>query len=1031
MNKSPDDVDKPLTLSELMRGAQAVSEPEAQGPRYWRSLSELADDGTFTEEVAQAVAGVRGAIEGLDDASRRRFMKLMGASFALAGVAGCSVQPVETIVPYVEQPESIVPGKAMYFATASALGGDGVGLLVESQMGRPIKIEGNPTHPASQGATDVFSQAEILSLYDPDRSQVIVHDGRVDTWEHFLGFAIDLREKQREGKGKGLRILTRSVSSPTLADQIQRLLKELPEARWHSYEAVTRDTVRQGAKLAFGEPLEPVYNFAKADVVVSLDADFLGSGPGRLSYARAFADRRAQGEVVEKAAAQTMNRLYAIESTPTLTGAMADHRLPLSARDVAHAALAIAQVLKVEGAPAADPRRLESQASWLAALAADLGGRRGKSLVVAGDSQPAEVHALVFAINAALGNVGETVNFFPPTQQGPTDQIGSLVELVRDIEKGAVDTLVILGANPVYETPADLKFAEALKSPKLNVRVHLGLYDDETAALCNWHLPEAHFLESWGDVRAFNGAATIQQPLIAPLYKGKTSNDVLAALLGQGDLPGLEIVRSYWKGRLPAATFEETWRKALQDGVVAEPADAVAKPKPPAAAKLDQVKFAAGAVDGLEIVFRPDPTIWDGRYANNGWLQELPKPMTTLTWENAALVSPALAKRLGLENNQIVSLEFRSTLVEAPVWITPGQADDSVTVHLGYGRATAGRVGTGIGFNAYLLRRSDALWFSDGLKLTPTTRTHTLAITQHHHDMAGRDIVRASTVDAFHEKLEHGHDEAKHASHHGLSLYPDPPVPQSEDYAWAMAIDLNRCIGCGACTIACQAENNIPIVGRDQVLNSREMHWIRVDRYYEGEDSANPSTYFQPVPCMHCEKAPCELVCPVEATTHSDEGINEMTYNRCVGTRYCGNNCPYKVRRFNFLQYSDKTTPSLKLLNNPDVTVRMRGVMEKCTYCVQRINEARINAQIEDRKIGGDEVVTACQGACPTRAIVFGNMKDPESSVAKARKSPRHYALLAELGTLPRTTYLTRLSNPSPADAAEKKAENPVEPRHG
>jgi MoCo/4Fe-4S cofactor protein with predicted Tat translocation signal len=1026
MNPSPDEFDKPLTLSELMRGAQAVAEPESKGPRYWRSLSELADDGTFSEEVAQAVAGVRGAIQGLDDASRRRFMKLMGASFALAGVAGCSVQPVETIVPYVEQPEMIIPGKPMFFATASSLGGDGVGMLVESQMGRPIKVEGNPTHPASLGATDIFGQAEILSLYDPDRSQVVIHDGRVNTWDRFLTFAIDLREQKLAAKGKGLRILTRTVTSPTLADQIQRLLKEMPEAKWHSYEPVSRDAVRQGAKLAFGEPLEPVYNFSKADVVVSLDADFLGSGPGRLNYARAFADRRAQGEA-EGAGAHAMNRLYAIESTPTITGAMADHRLPLSARDVAHAALAIAQALKVEGAPAGDPKRLESHASWFAALTADLAGRRGKSLVVAGESQPAEVHALAFAINVALGNVGETVSFFPPTQQGPVDQIGSLVELVRDIEKGAVDTLLILGANPVYETPADVKFADVIANTKL-VRIHLGLYDDETAALSNWHLPEAHFLESWGDVRAFNGVASIQQPLIAPLYEGKTSCDVLAALLGQADLPGLEIVRSYWKGRLPVETFEESWRKALQDGVVPEPAESLAKPKPAAPAKLDQVKIAANAADGLEIIFRPDPTVWDGRYANNGWLQELPKPMTTLTWENAALVSPALAKKLGLQNNQIITLEFRSTLVDAPVWITPGQADDSVTVHLGYGRSKVGRVGNGIGFNAYLLRRSDALWFSDGLKVSPTSRSQKLAITQHHHDMAGRDVARSSTVEAFHKKHEAGH-EAGHEDHHGkLSLYPDPPVPQSEDYAWAMAIDLNRCIGCGACTIACQAENNIPIVGKEQVLNSREMHWIRVDRYYEGEDTANPSTHFQPVPCMHCEKAPCELVCPVEATTHSDEGLNEMTYNRCVGTRYCGNNCPYKVRRFNFLQFSDQTTPSLKLLNNPDVTVRTRGVMEKCTYCVQRINEARINAQIEDRKIGGDEVTTACQGACPTRAIVFGNMADPESAVSKARKSPRHYGLLAELGTRPRTTYLAKLTNPG-QEAAETKAEK--EPRHG
>ena len=638
------------------------------------------------------------------------------------------------------------------------------------------------------------------------------------------------------------------------------------------------------------------------------------------------------------------------------------------------------------------------------------------------------MHALAYAINAALGNIGESITFAPSMAQGPADQIGSLVELTRDIEQGAVDTLLVLGANPIYEAPADLKMADVLNNDKLAL-VHLGLYDDETASLANWHLPEAHFLESWGDVRAFDGTATIQQPLIAPLYDGKTSHDVLSTLLGQVGLPGIEIVRDYWKRQLPAETFEEAWQKALRDGVVAEPAKADAKPQQPGTPKLDQVKWSNASVDELEIVFRPDPTIWDGRYANNGWLQELPKSITTLTWENAALVSPALAKRLSLENNQVIQLEFRSTIVEAPVWITPGQADDSVTVHLGYGRTKAGRVGTGIGFNANLLRRSDALWFSDGLKIAPTTKRHKLAITQHHHNMQGRDLVRSATFGEFQKTPDFAQAE-EHSGHHGLSLYPDPPVPQSEDYAWGMAIDLNRCIGCNACTIACQAENNIPVVGKDQVLNSREMHWIRVDRYYEGKDEANPSTYFQPVTCMHCEKAPCELVCPVEATTHSDEGLNEMTYNRCVGTRYCGNNCPYKVRRFNFLQYSDDTTPSLKLLNNPDVTVRSRGVMEKCTYCVQRINEARINAKVEGRKIGSDEVVTACQGACPTRAIVFGNLADPESAVSKARKSPRHYGLLAELGTKPRTTYMAKLSNPN-QDAAEKSAENPVEPRHG
>lgn len=1009
------DLDKPLTLTELMRGA-AAPEAESTGPRYWRSLSELADDGSFGEMASRAAARAQAAIHGLDEPSRRKFMTLMGASFALAGVAGCGVQPVEKIVPYVEQPELIVPGKPLFFATASSRGGDGVGLLVESHMGRPIKIEGNPSHPTGKGATDVFSQAEILSLYDPDRSQVAVHDGGVDTWERFLRFAVDLRARKLAEKGRGLRILTRSVCSPTVLDQIRRLREQMPEAKWHSYDPVNRDAARKGAELALGSPMEASYHLEKADVVVALDADLLGWGPAGLRHARAFADRRDPE-------AESPLKLYAFEPTPSLTGAAADVRVPVAAADVLLVAAALAKALKVEGAPDLDAKRIEPHAARIAALAAELEAKKGKALVAVGDSQPAEVHALGLALNAALGAIGEAVTLAPADALAPADQTASLVELVREIEAGAVDTVLVLGANPVYEAPADLKVAEALKSEKVTALIHLGLYNDETGALAHWHLPEAHFLESWGDVRSADGTVSLQQPLIEPLYQGRTASDVLATLLGQVGVPGRELVREYWKTRLPEENFEASWRQALRDGVVPLPA---AEPAPaPPAPKLDKVQWPAPAAptDGeYELVFRPDPTIWDGRYANNGWLQELPKPLTTLTWDNAALVSPALARKLGIEDQQVVTLEFRSSTIKAPVLIAPGQAEGTVTVHLGYGRSRAGRVGNGIGFDAYKLRRADAPWSGPGLKLIPTEGRIPLAITQHHHDTKNREPVKVSTFEAA---RHHGEGEAHGHHHPDYSLYPDAPYKQSEDYAWGMAIDLNRCIGCGACTIACQAENNIPIVGKDQVLNSRELHWIRVDRYYEGEGAAsadNPTTHFQPVPCMHCEKAPCELVCPVEATTHSDEGLNEMTYNRCVGTRYCGNNCPYKVRRFNFLQYSDNETPSLQLLRNPDVTVRMRGVMEKCTYCVQRINEARQNAKVEGRKVGGDEVVTACQAACPTRAIVFGNLLDKESSVSKLQASHRNYALLEELGTKPRTTYLTKLTH---------GAEAHEEPRHG
>jgi Fe-S-cluster-containing dehydrogenase component len=1012
MKPQTDDLARPLTLDELVQGAQ--SEP----PRLWRSLEEIADPDAAAGRAANAAARAQAAIHGLGDVGRRDFMTVMGASLALAGVTGCGVQPAEKIVPYVEQPEQIVPGKPLFYATASPFGGDGLGLLVESQMGRPIKVEGNPSHPASLGATDTFAQAEALALYDPDRSQVVVNRGRVGTWESFLRFAVDLRARGVAAKGAGVRILTRSVASPTVLDQLRRLKEEMPELVWHSYEPVTRDGARKGAELAFGRAYEPSYKLGGVDVVVALDADFLCWGPSSVRLAREYADRRDPD-------AGAMLRLYSFEPTPTVTGAAADHRTPVASADVLAVAAALAKGLGVAGAPDVPLGRAQAHEAKIAALAAELQAAKGRALVVVGDSQPAEVHALGYAINAALGAIGSAVVLNAPAEGAPVDQGASLVQLARDVEAGQVDTLLILGANPAYEAPADLKFDEVLRNEKLTTLVHLGLYNDETGALAHWHVPEAHFLESWGDVRSSDGTVALIQPLIDPLYQGRTVSDVLAALLGEVGVPGRELVRGYWKTKLPAETFEKDWRAALRDGVLKAPGEAPAA-EAPAAPDLGKVAWAAPEIGGsVELIFRPDPTIWDGRYANNGWLQELPKPITTLTWENAALFSPALAERLKLKDGQVVLLKFRGAQVEAPVLVMPGQAADTVTVHLGYGRSErAGRVGGGIGFNANLLRRSDVLWAGTGLEFEGTTRSVKLPITQHHHDMARRDVVKVQTLD------EYRHPHEGHHEHPAGSLHPEWPGHQSEDYAWAMVIDLNRCIGCASCTIACQAENNIPVVGKSQVLNSREMHWIRVDRYFGGEDLENPQTLFQPLPCMHCEKAPCELVCPVEATTHSDEGLNEMTYNRCVGTRYCGNNCPYKVRRFNYLQYADNETPSLQLLSNPDVTVRMRGVMEKCTFCVQRINEARINAKMSGDKIGPDEVVTACQGACPTRAIVFGNLKDPESPVSKLRESPRHYALLGELGTLPRTTYLSKLTNPA-GGAEAHGSEAHEEPKNG
>jgi len=799
--------------------------------------------------------------------------------------------------------------------------------------------------------------------------------------------------KQAASGGAGLRVLTETVTSPTLAAQLQALLAAYPAARWHQYEGVHRDNAIEGARLAFGEPVGVHYRLDQADVILSLDADFLNAGPGHVRYAHDFAARRRVAD-----GATAMNRLYVVESTPGVTGAIADHRWPVRSSQVEGVARALAAQLGVAGVPA--PAEEALPADWLAALARDLQAHRGRSLVVAGDQQPPIVHALAHALNDALGNVGRTVVYTDPVEAAPVNQTESLRELTTAMNAGEVELLVIIGGNPVYTAPADLAFADALG--RVPFRVHLGLYADETAALCDWHIPQAHTLETWGDVRAYDGTITIQQPLIAPLYSGKSAYELLSALLGDATQTSHDIVRGHWEAQRGGEGFNQFWQTALHDGVIAGSA------LPPRPVTLSaQWPAATAAPEGLEVIFRPDPTIWDGAFANNGWLQELPKPLTKLTWDNVALVSPATAQRLKLSNEQVIELAYRGRTLRAPVWIQPGHADEAITLFLGYGRTRAGHVGTGAGYNAYALRTADAPWFDGGLAVRATGERYALAGTQHHFVMEGRDLIRAGTLAEFQadpEFIHHGRHKAE------ASLYPPHPYP---GYAWGLSIDLGACIGCNACVIACQAENNIPVVGKEQVARGREMHWIRIDHYFAGDLDA-PEIYHQPVPCMHCEDAPCEPVCPVAATVHSPEGLNEMTYNRCVGTRYCANNCPYKVRRFNFLQFADYHTESLKLLNNPDVTVRARGVMEKCTYCVQRINAVRIAAEQAGRTIADGEIVTACQQTCPTQAIVFGNINDPNSRIAQRRASPLNYTLLEELNTRPRTTYLARLRNPNP-----------------
>jgi molybdopterin-containing oxidoreductase family iron-sulfur binding subunit len=973
-----------------------------RGETYWRSLEELADTEEFRAYLAAEFPNEAPALA--DPLGRRTFLRLMGASLALAGVGACTRQPEERIVPYAQAPEQLVLGQPLHFATAMPTEGYAAGVLVESHAGRPTKIEGNPIHPASRGATGARVQAAVLSLYDPDRSQTLTRTGWPSTWPDFVEALAPELEVQKLQRGKGLRLLSGAVTSPTLADQMRRVVERFPEARWHRWQAARPGFARAGARRVFGRDLEVSYDLSAADVILSLDADVFGEGPASVRYANDFAARRR----TPTPGAQ-LNRLYVVESSPTITGAAADHRLALGPSAIVHWAGACAKTFLGERthlyfdswtSPAG------RAAEWLAAVTADLEAHRGRSLVVAGDHQPPVIHALALLVNEALGNIGTSVRLSEPVEADPIDHLTSLGQLVADMNAGKVDLLVIIDANPVYSAPADLSFTDALD--KVRTRVRLGLYEDETSALCHWHVPAAHPLEAWSDARAFDGTATILQPLIAPLYGGKTAHELLAVLLGEPGKSAYGIVREYWQSRWSAAELEARWKRALHDGVVegttlpplaitsqAEPGE------PPARAPRQH--------DRLELVFRPDPSVGDGEHANNGWLQELSKPLTKLTWDNAALLAPALAERLGVTSGDVVQLTHAGRSIEAPAWIMPGQAEKTITLHLGYGRQRAGKVGSGLGFDAYRLRTSRTLGSATDLQIKRTGKRYPLASTQHHHSMHGRDLVRVATAEQLardpHVVHKRGHPPAK-----GLSLYPEH---QHEGNAWGMSIDLSACIGCNACVVACQAENNIPVVGKTEVGRGREMAWLRVDRYYTG-NLDNPETVHQPVPCMHCEQAPCEPVCPVGATVHSAEGLNDMVYNRCVGTRYCSNNCPYKVRRFNFFAYADSHTESLKAQRNPDVTVRARGVMEKCTYCVQRINVARIKAKKEDRPIADGEIQTACEAACPTQAITFGNIHDAKSRVAEQKSSPLSYALLEELGTKPRTTYLAKIANKNP-----------------
>jgi MoCo/4Fe-4S cofactor protein with predicted Tat translocation signal len=1070
----------------LMRERVLAEQGGMSGKSYWRSLEELADSPEFREFVEREYP--QHAEEWHDPVERRTFLKLMGASMALAGLSGCAFQPAEKIVPNVKQSEDSIPGKALFFATASSLGGIATPLLARSNEGRPTKLEGNPDHPNSRNgdpkdrgssATDIFSQASVLSLYDPDRSQIPLFREESRTWATFVGELRTALDEQRPKQGAGIRFLTETITSPTLAAQLKGILTEFPQAKWHQYEPVNNDNARAGAVTAFGQPVNTTYDFSKADRILSLDADFLSAHPGMLKYARDFAAKRriAEGQ-------KEISRLYVIETTPTTTGAAADHHWALKPSELtsiaetlaallapvaAYQSGAVQPLLGKEGPFGTNPQNSEHATlgsmegrEWVEALAKDFQQHKGASVVIAGKEAPPQVHALAHAMNGALGNVGKTVFYTDPVEANSVDQRQSLQELLKDIDDGHVEMLLIIGGNPVYTTPADLKLnQERMFKPKL--RIHLSQYKDETSDLCHWHIPESHYLETWSDTRAYDGTVTIVQPLIEPLYQSKSAHELLAVFTPQYDKKPYEIIRDYWRGaskqqtanssqpetqsspqsasnQQSAADFETWWRKCVHDGFIPNTALPSKSVSVNAAGLSGQDAGKMPALPGFEIVFRTDPTIYDGRFANNGWLQELPKPLTKITWDNAALVSPNTAKQLGITktigkkggdiyvDTLKITHQGRTFTDMVPTWITPGQPDGVITIHLGYGRTHAGNTGNGHGFNAYQIRTSDSPWSASGVQVEKGSGQALVAVTQLHFlledrdfSKEDRDILRSQTLDEYLKGTPAGetHDPAPDDTLYQPFDYKNQG--NGLDYAWGMAIDLNNCIGCNACTIACQSENNIPVVGKEQVVRSREMHWIRVDTYFKGEDANKPeATNFMPVPCMHCENAPCEPVCPVHATVHSAEGLNDMVYNRCVGTKYCQNNCPYKVRRFNFFLYQDWEKPTYQLMRNPEVSVRSRGVMEKCTYCVQRIQGAKIQSEIEGRKVRDGEIVTACQAVCPTEAIVFGDINDPNSRVSKLKADKRDYSLLAELNTKPRTTYLTALRNPNPE--IEKKA---------
>jgi MoCo/4Fe-4S cofactor protein with predicted Tat translocation signal len=1030
-------------------------DPKSNGKKYWKSLDELGAspefgdylEREFPEEASELGSGV----------SRRRFLQVMGAGMALAGVSGCKAirRDEAHILPYNKMPESLVPGTPQFYATAMSLRGEAVGLLIESHEGRPTKVEGNPEHMASLGATSRQHQASVLDLYNPDRSQTLLNKGAAGNWTSFFAEMDILLAASKANEGAGIRLVTGYNTSPTFYALWKEFQKNFPKAKWVVYEPSGRDEVVFGLQEISGSAIEPNLLLENAKRVVSFDADLTESEVDALKHSKAFAKTRNPDQ------ASAMSRFYMVETQFSATGGMADHRLRVKPSQITPALVALAKELASQGldltGTGLDINTLTGSVEgiddrYIKALASDLLANKGASVIAVGRHQPPYAHALALALNRGLGAEGKTVVYRPSiigslNSSNDKVQLGleQLKVLLSEIDAGAVDLLFAFDVNFAYATPSDLDVASKLA--KVKTSVHLGLEVDETATLSTWHLPMSHYLEAWSDAQAIDGTLAIVQPLIEPLYSTQSPNEVLARLVSPVVPKGRDIVRNGWMAKHTGLDFEKSWRKWLHDGLVSGSASATATPtfNPEAFAKL-ATDYAVKALksSGIEVQFREHPNVGDGRFANNPWLQELPDPVTKVCWDNVALMGPVLIKKLGLDHllnshdtgttlsdsrkRPMVKLQVNGKTIEVVAWVMPGLADETVLLHTGYGRTQVGSIGAGAGVNAYSLIHSSSPYMAVGAEVVGTGAHFDVACTQDHWSIMNRPIAREGTLEEYSKEPDEFFSEEKWNEHPPeKNLWDDTKDRGDFDFTkgmqWGMVIDFNSCTGCNACVIACQAENNIPTVGKEQVWRGREMHWLRIDRYFSG-DVENPEIIYQAMACQQCENAPCEEVCPVAATTHSHEGLNDMAYNRCVGTRYCSNNCPYKVRRFNFYNFTKKwDTTTERFQKNPDVTVRFRGVMEKCTYCVQRVNRARIVQKNKGSEIIPDGAITpACAQACPGDAIVFGNINDPQSRVAKLKKHPRNFGVLMDINTRPRTSYLGRVRNPNPALAkAEAK----------